>query len=97
MRQIATGSGFDHRYLYLWSEFRSNQIDATRTQIFSARSAYTKCVRICKRNYDKEYTQRLTMSMHSNPKELWKSFRPGERTLPTTIKPNDFFVCFKSI
>ena len=33
MRQIATGSGFDHRYLYLWSEFRSNQIDATRNEM----------------------------------------------------------------
>ena len=63
----------------------------------AARSAYTKCVRICKRNYDNEYTQRLTMSMHSNLKEFWKSFRPGKRTSPTTIKPNDFFVYFKSI
>ena len=44
-----------------------------------------------------EYTQRLTMSMHSNPKEFWKSFRPGKRTVPTTNKPNDFFVYFKSI
>ena len=63
----------------------------------AARSAYTKCVRICKRNYDKEYTQSLTRSMHSNPKEFWNSFRPGKRTLPTTIKPNDFFVNFKYI
>ena len=46
----------------------------------AARSAYTECVRMCKRNYDKEYTQRLTVSMHSNPKEFWKSFRPGKRT-----------------
>ena len=84
-------------YFRCLSEFRSNQIDATRIQKVAARSAYTKCVRICKRNYDKEYTQRLTMRMHSNPKEFWKSFRPGKRTLLTTIKPNDYFVYFKSI
>ena len=62
-----------------------------------ARSAYTKCVRICVRNYDKEYTKRLTISMHSNPKEFWKSFRPGKITLHTAIKPNAFFVYFESI
>ena len=78
------------------SEFRSNQIDATRIQMAAARSAYTctKCVRICKRNYDKKYTQMLTMTMHSNPNKL---FRPRKRTLPTANKPNDLFVYSRSI
>ena len=84
-------------YFRCLSKFRSNQIDATIIQMVAARSAYTKCVRICKRNYDKEYTQRLTLSMHSNPKEFLKSFRPDKITLHTAIKRNDFFVYFKSI
>ena len=47
-------------YFRCLSEFRSNEIYATIIQMAAARSAYTKCVRIGKRNYDIEYTQRLT-------------------------------------